>query len=96
MQRVYGANSTVGYLDNRIPIKSGEGALFFCAFEGGRIRRLRKWHVEERLRTHMRKQYKIKFRGGGHERFSGHVSYERYGLFKAPRSAFWKDVHALV
>jgi len=96
MLRVGGANSAMGYPDNTISIKSGEGALFFCAFEGGRIRRLGKLHVEERLRMHMRKQYKIRFRGGRYERFSTRVSYERHGLFKAPTSASWKNVHTLV
>jgi RNA-directed DNA polymerase len=54
-----------------------------------------KWHAEERLRTHMRKRHKIKFRAGGYERFPGRVLYERYGLFKVPTTASWKNAHAL-
>ena len=54
-----------------------------------------KWHAEERLRTHMRKRHKIKFRAGGYERFPGRVLYERYGLFKVPTTAPWKNAHAL-
>ena len=54
-----------------------------------------KWHAEERLRTHMRKRHKIKFRAGGYERFPSRVLYERYGLFKVPTTAPWKNAHAL-
>jgi RNA-directed DNA polymerase len=54
-----------------------------------------KWHAEERLRTHLRKRHKIKFRAGGYERFPGRVLYERYGLFKVPTTAPWKNAHAL-
>jgi len=54
-----------------------------------------KWHAEERLRTHLRKRHKIKFRAGGYERFPGRVLYERYGLFKVPTTASWKNAYAL-
>jgi group II intron reverse transcriptase/maturase len=54
-----------------------------------------KWHAEERLRTHMRKRHKIKFRAGGYERFPSRVLYGRYGLFKVPTTAPWKNAHAL-
>lgn len=54
-----------------------------------------KWHAEERLRTHMRKRHKIKFRAGGYERFPSRVLYGRYGLFKVPTTAAWKNAHAL-
>jgi len=53
-----------------------------------------KWHAEERLRTHMRKRHKIKSRVNGYERFPSRVLYERYGLFKVPTSASWKNAHA--
>ncbi len=52
-----------------------------------------KWHAEERLRTHMRKRHKIKSRANGYERFPSRVLYERYGLFKVPTSASWKNAH---
>jgi len=54
-----------------------------------------KWHAEERLRTHMRKRHKIKFRAGGYERFPSRVLYERYGLFKVPTTTPWKNAYAL-
>ena len=54
-----------------------------------------KWHAEERLRTHMRKRHKIKYRAGGYERFPSRVLYGRYGLFKVPTTAPWKNAHAL-
>ena len=54
-----------------------------------------KWHAEERLRTHLRKRHKIKFRAGGYERFPRSVLYERYELFKVPTTAPWKNAHAL-
>ena len=54
-----------------------------------------KWHAEERLRTHLRKRHKIKFRAGGYERFPSRVLYERCGLFKVPTTAPWKNAHAL-
>ena len=54
-----------------------------------------KWHAEERLRTHLRKRHKIKFRACGYERFPSRVLYERCGLFKVPTTASWKNAHAL-
>lgn len=60
-----------------------------------RVLKMVKWHAEERLRTHMRKRYKIKFRAGGYERFPNRVLYERYELFKVPTTAPWKNAHAL-
>jgi RNA-directed DNA polymerase len=55
-----------------------------------------KWHAEERLRTHMRKRHKIKVRAAGYARFPTHMLYVRYGLFKIPTTAPWKNAHALV
>jgi group II intron reverse transcriptase/maturase len=54
-----------------------------------------KWHVEERLRTHLRKRHKIKDRGTGYFRFSSRALYGKYGLYKVPTTAGWKKVHAL-
>jgi len=54
-----------------------------------------KRHAEERLRTHLRKRYKVKARRIGHGRFPNRVLYERCGLFKLPTTAPWKRAHAL-
>ncbi|MFC1863808.1 group II intron maturase-specific domain-containing protein [Thermodesulfobacteriota bacterium] len=47
------------------------------------------WYVEERVRTHLRKRYKIKSRVMGYERFPNKVLYNHYGLFKLPTTAGW-------
>jgi group II intron reverse transcriptase/maturase len=52
-------------------------------------------HVEERLRTHLRKRHKIKDRGAGFARFGNRVLYEKYGLYKVPTTAGWTRAHAL-
>lgn len=48
-----------------------------------------RWHVEERVRTHLRKRHKVKDRGAGYRRFPGRVLYGRYGLYKLPTTAGW-------
>lgn len=52
-------------------------------------------HVEERLRTHLRKRHKIKDRGTGYARFGSRELYGKYGLYKVPTTAGWKKAHAL-
>ncbi|MDR3580427.1 MAG: group II intron reverse transcriptase/maturase [Oryzomonas sp.] len=54
-----------------------------------------KWHVEERLRTHLRRRHKIKDRGTGGIKFSSQNLYGKYRLYKVPTTAGWKKVHAL-
>ena len=54
-----------------------------------------KGHVEDRLRTHLRKRHKIKDRGTGYARFGNKTLYGKYGLYKVPTTAGWKKVHAL-
>ncbi len=54
-----------------------------------------KGHVEERLRTHLRKRHKIKDRGTGYAKFCNKALYGKYGLYKVPTTAGWKKVHAL-
>ena len=54
-----------------------------------------KGHVEERLRTHLRKRHKIKDRGTGYARFGSRILYGRYGLYKVPTSAGWTKAHAV-
>ena len=53
-----------------------------------------KWHVEERLRTHLRKRHKMKSRAAGYAQFPTPMLYARYGLFKLPTRAGWKRAHA--
>jgi RNA-directed DNA polymerase len=55
-----------------------------------------KQHVEERLRTHLRKRHKVKDRGTGYQRFPGALLYSRHGLYKVPTRAAWKTAHASV
>jgi RNA-directed DNA polymerase len=57
------------------------------------LKRLRH-HVEERLRTHLRKRHKVKDRGAGYFRFSSRRLYDTYGLYKVPTTAGWTNAHA--
>jgi RNA-directed DNA polymerase len=52
-------------------------------------------HVENRLRTHLRKRHKIKDRDTGLARFGNRVLYSKYGLYKVPTTAGWARAHAL-
>jgi len=54
-----------------------------------------KWHVEERVRTHLRKRHKIRNRAEGYKRFTTDRLYRDYGLFKVPTWTKWKNAHAL-
>jgi len=53
-----------------------------------------KWHLEERLRTHLRKRHKLKSRAAGYTQFPNQRLYARYGLFKLPMTAGWKRTYA--
>ncbi len=55
-----------------------------------------KTHVEERLRTHLKRRHKVKDRGVALERFPHQKLYADYGLYKVPTTAGWKTAHALV
>ena len=52
-------------------------------------------HLEERLRTQLRKRYKIRDRNTGYVRFTNRSLYETYGLYKVPTTVGWKKAHAL-
>jgi len=52
-------------------------------------------HLEERMRTHLRKRHKIRDRKSGYMRFSRRDLYEKFGLYKVPATAAWKQAHAL-
>jgi len=54
-----------------------------------------KSHIEERLRTHLRKRHKIRDRKTGIIRFDNRSLYEHYGLYKVPTTAGWTKAHAL-
>jgi hypothetical protein len=53
-----------------------------------------KFHVEGRVRTHLRKRHKIKSRAVGFTRFTNRSLYEKYGLYKVPTTAGWTKAHA--
>lgn len=55
-----------------------------------------KMHVEERVRTHLRRRHKLRSRGCGYSRFPSPVIYSRYGLFKLPTQARWRSAHVSV
>ena len=52
-------------------------------------------HAEERLRTHLMTRHKVKGKGGGYRRFPNADLYERYGLYKVPVVAGWRNAHAV-
>lgn len=52
-------------------------------------------HAEERLRTHLRRRYKVRDRKAGYSRFENRVLYEKYGLYKVPTTAGYQRAHAL-
>jgi RNA-directed DNA polymerase len=54
-----------------------------------------RWHVEERVRTQLRKRHKIRHRMAGYTRFSRQKLYDHYGLYKVPTTAGWTTVHAV-
>ena len=53
-----------------------------------------KMHVEERVRTHLRRRHKLTNRAQAYHRFPPRVIYGRHGLFKLPTTAPWKSAHA--
>jgi len=54
-----------------------------------------RYHIEERLITHLRKRHKVRDRKTGCARFKPRALYEKYGLYKVPTTAVWGKVHAL-
>ena len=54
-----------------------------------------KMHVEERVRTHLRRRHKLVSRAQAYQQFPGRVIYGRYGLYKLPTNAPWRSAHAL-
>ena len=54
-----------------------------------------KWHVEERLRTHLRRRFKLRSRFQAYHHLPTSKLYGSYGLFKLPTTAGWRRMHAL-
>jgi len=54
-----------------------------------------RYHVEQRMITHLRKRHKIRDRKAGCARFKPRALYEKYGLYKVPTTASWMKAHAL-
>lgn len=52
------------------------------------------WHLEKRLRAHLRKRHKLNSLAAGYEQFPNQRLYARHGLFKLPMTAGWKRTHA--
>jgi RNA-directed DNA polymerase len=48
-----------------------------------------KWHVEERVRTHLRRRYKLASRAQAYQRIPNAKLYGEIGLFKLPTTAGW-------
>jgi len=61
-----------------------------CSRTLGRVR----WHLEERMRTHLRRRHKIRDRKTGNTRFTERDLYAKYGLYKVPATAGWTKAHA--
>jgi len=61
-----------------------------CSTVFGRL----KSHVEERMRTQLRRRHKIPSRAQGYIRFPTAHLYDHLGLFKVPTSAGWRSAHA--
>lgn len=55
-----------------------------------------RYHVEERMRTHLGKRHKVRKRGERFARFPSRTYYTELGLYKVPTNAAWKTAHALV
>ena len=69
---------------------------YFHHRNGTRVMSTVKMHVEERVRTHLRRRHKLGSRAQTYQKFPGSVIYGRYGLFKRPTHAPWRSAHALM
>jgi len=54
-----------------------------------------KSHVEQRLRTHLRKRHKVRERKAGYVLFPIGTLYQKCALYKVPTTAGWTKAHAL-
>ena len=55
-----------------------------------------KMHIEERMRTQLRRRYQLRSRAQAYQAFPGRFLYDRLGLFKLPTTANWRSAHASV
>jgi group II intron reverse transcriptase/maturase len=55
-----------------------------------------KRHIEERMRTQLRRRYQLRSRAQAYQAFPGRFLYDRLGLFKLPTTANWRSAHASV
>ena len=62
-----------------------------CSHALGQVR----YHLEQRVRTHLRKRHKVRDRKAGYVKFPHRALYEKYGLYKVPTSAGWTPAHAV-
>lgn len=54
-----------------------------------------KWHVEERMRTHLRRRFKLHSRAQAQHHLPSSKLYGSYNLYKLPTTAAWRKAHAL-
>jgi len=54
-----------------------------------------KWHVEERMRTHLRRRFKLHSRAQAQHHLPSSKLYGRYNLYKPPTTAAWRKANAL-
>jgi len=54
-----------------------------------------KWHVEERMRTHLRRRFKLHSRAQAQHHLPSSNLYGSYNLYKLPTTAAWRKAHAL-
>lgn len=71
----------------------GWSGYFHYKNSSGRFSAL-KSYVEERVRVHLRRRYKLYSRAQAYQRFPDKVLYNRLGLFKVPTTAAWKSAQA--
>jgi len=55
-----------------------------------------KLHVEERVRTQLRRRHKLISRAQAYQRFPAQVIFGDFGVFRLPTTAPWRSAHALV
>ena len=72
-----------------------EGNCFFHYRNSAKVFGQVKWYVEERLRTHLRRRFKLHSRAQAYHHLPTAALYGRYGLFKIPTTAGWRKAHAL-
>jgi len=69
---------------------------YFHYRNSSRVMAKLRYHVEERMRTHLGKRHKVRSRGERFARFASRKFYTEQGLYKVPTNAAWKTAYALV